>query len=169
MNTHPGELKQNKIFFQQNSPSKMMDILTSQTKCQQQTIDIYEAKFRDLKRRLEDSEMSLLAERHRSITALKEEKERCALECAKAWRLLKEEKKYNDQRYIKLEKMVEKLEKSLHQKLCVHYLGVANIIKAIKKKSSSSILPSRLPPPNLTRRKRKKPKRRGRRKQLINR
>ena len=156
----------------------MMDILTSQTKCQQQTIDIYEAKFRDLNRRLEDSEKALIAERHRSLTeseqgkkALKEEKERCALECERAWRLLKEEKESNDQRYIKLEKMVEKLEKSLHQKLCVHYLGVANIIKAIKKKSSSSssILPSRLPPPNLTRRKRKNPKRRGRRKQLINR
>ena len=153
-----------------------MDILTLRTKCQQQTIDIYEAKFRDLHRRLEDSEKALIAERHRSITeseqgkkALKEEKERCALECERAWRLLKEEKESNDQRYIKLEKMVEKLEKSLHQKLCVHYLGVANIIKAIKKKSSSSILPSRLPPPNLTRRKRKKPKRRGRRKQLINR
>ena len=153
----------------------MMDILTSRTKCQQQTIDIYEAKFRDLHRRLEDSEKALIAERHRSITeseqgkkALKEEKERCALECERAWRLLKEEKESNDQRYIK---MVEKLEKSLHQKLRVHYLGVANIIKAIKKKSSSSssILPSRLPPPNLTRRKRKNPKRRGRRKQLINR
>ena len=150
----------------------MMEILTSKTKCQQQTIDIYEAKFRDLNRRLEDAERALIAERHRSTTeseqgkkALKEEKERCALECERAWRLLKEEKESNDQRYIK---MVEKLEKSLHQKLRVHYLGVANIIKAIKKKSSS-ILPSRLPPPNLTRRKRKNPKRRGRRKQLINR